>query len=130
MKGKNRQNRNDDKKARKPVVDENALTTEVLASSESNPTNDFMDSPVEEPKKSVTLNDLAEIDPELLTGKPADTAIVPDLLPCPRARTARSRMNPRKRRSLLRSTSTGTKMHLSRASTEKMPVSSLSFWES
>lgn len=79
MKGKNNKNRNDDKKARKPVVNEQALNTEVLASPESNPTNDFMTSPVEEPKKSVTLNDLAEIDPELLTGKPADTAVVPDL---------------------------------------------------
>lgn len=79
MKGKNNKNRNDDKKARKPVVNEQALNTEVLASPESNPTNDFMTSPVEEPKKGVTLNDLAEIDPELLTGKPADTAVVPDL---------------------------------------------------
>ncbi len=79
MKGKNNKNRNDDKKARKPVVNEQALNTEVLASPESNPTNDFMTSPVEEPKKSVTLNDLAEIDPELLTGKPADTAVIPDL---------------------------------------------------
>ena len=95
MKGKNRQNRNDDKKARKPVVDENALTTEVLASSESNPTNDFMDSPVEEPKKSVTLNDLAEIDPELLTGKPADTAIVPDLPSLPESKNSKVKDEPK-----------------------------------
>ena len=66
MKGKNNKNRNDDKKARKPVVNEQALNTEVLASPESNPTNDFMTSPVEEPKKSVTLNDLAEIDPDFV----------------------------------------------------------------
>ena len=35
--------------------------------------------PVKEKKKSVTLSELAEIDPELLTGKPAETVKAPKL---------------------------------------------------
>ena len=67
MKGKNKNN--NDKKARKPVVNEDSLYTEALESSESKPTEDFMEAPIESSKKSVTLNELAEIDPELLTGR-------------------------------------------------------------
>ena len=78
MKGKNK-NKNDNKNARKPVVNEQAISPAVLDSSESNPTDDYMDKPVETSKKSVTLNELADIDPELLTGKPADSITVPHL---------------------------------------------------
>ena len=67
MKGKNKNN--NDKKARKPVVNEDSLYTEALESSENKPTEDFMEAPIESSKKSVTLNELAEIDPELLTGR-------------------------------------------------------------
>ena len=92
MKGKNR-NKNENKSARKPEVNEQALSPEVLDSSENNPTNDFMASPAEEPKKSVTLNELAEIDPELLTGKPAESAIIPDLPSLPEHKKGRTKDN-------------------------------------
>ncbi len=78
MKGKNK-NKNENKGARKPVVNGQAINPAVLESPESNPTDDYMGSPVEEPKKSVTLNELADIDPELLTGKPGDAVKVPHL---------------------------------------------------
>ena len=77
MKGKNKNN--NDKKARKPVVNENSAYSETLESKESTPTDDFMDAPVESSKKSVTLNELADIDPELLTGKSGEIAVIPDL---------------------------------------------------
>ena len=77
MKGKNKNN--NDKKARKPVVNENSVYSETLESKESTPTDDFMDAPVESSKKSVTLNELADIDPELLTGKSGEIAVIPDL---------------------------------------------------
>ncbi|MCR5383250.1 MAG: hypothetical protein K6E72_01230 [Saccharofermentans sp.] len=92
MKGKNRNN-NENKNARKPEVNEQALNPEVLASSENNPTNDFMPSPAVESKKSVTLNELAEIDPELLTGKSAESAIIPDLPSLPEHKKGKSRDN-------------------------------------
>ena len=72
MKGKNKNN--NDKKARKPEVNEASTYSEVLESSENTPADDFMDTPTESSRKSVTLNDLAEIDPELLTGKSTDIA--------------------------------------------------------
>lgn len=78
MKGKNR-NKNENKNARKPVVNGDAINPAVLESAENNPTDDYMGSPVEEPKKSVTLNELADIDPELLTGKPGEAVSVPHL---------------------------------------------------
>ena len=59
MKGKNKNN--NDKKARKPETGEASAYSEVLDSSENKPTDDFMDTPAESSKKSVTLNDLAEI---------------------------------------------------------------------
>ena len=92
MKGKNR-NKNENKNARKPEVNEQALNPEVLASSENNPTNDFRPSPAVESKKSVTLNELAEIDPELLTGKSAESAIIPDLPSLPEHKKGKSRDN-------------------------------------
>ena len=81
MKGKNKNN--NDKKARKPETGEASAYSEVLDSSENKPTDDFMDTPAESSKKSVTLNDLAEIDPELLTGKSTETAAAPKRLSLP-----------------------------------------------
>lgn len=78
MKGKNKKN-NDNKSARKPEVSEQFVNNEVLEASEGTPTEDFMEAPVSEPQKGVTLNDLADIDPELLTGKPTDTVQAPEL---------------------------------------------------
>ncbi len=82
MKGKNRKNKDENKNARTPVVSgqfSDIDNTEVTGAPEGQITSDFMDTPVETPKKGVTLNDLADIDPELLTGKPGDTVAVPDL---------------------------------------------------
>ena len=60
------------------------IYSEVLDSSEkAQPTDDFMDDPAEPPRKGVTLNDLAEIDPELLTGKSTETAAAPKRLSLP-----------------------------------------------
>ena len=78
MKGKNR-NRNENNNARKPEVNGQDIKPEILESSENNPTNDYLPVPAAEAKKGVTLNELAEIDPELLTGKPVESSIVPDL---------------------------------------------------
>lgn len=89
MKGKNNKKNDENKKARKPSVNEQLINTEALESSESNPTDDFMDSPAPAPKKSVTLNDLADIDPELLTGRPGDTAVTPDLPSLPESKGAK-----------------------------------------
>ena len=89
MKGKNKKN-NDNKSARKPVVSEQFDDNEVLESAEGTPTDDFMEEPIPEPQKGVTLNDLADIDPELLTGKPTETAAVPDLPSLPESKNAKS----------------------------------------
>ena len=70
MKGNNK----NDKKARKAKVDANKINSEILESKEAMPAEDFMDAPVETSKKSVTLSDLADIDPELLTGKQSEIA--------------------------------------------------------
>ena len=92
MKGKNKNNNknNDNKKARTPVVSSNALSSEVLESSEGAVTNDFMDTPVSESRKGVTLSDLAEIDPELLTGKPGEAAAIPDLPSLPESKNSKT----------------------------------------
>ena len=87
MKGKNNKN-NDNKQARKPVVSNEISGSEILESSESTPTNDFMETPVSAPQKGVTLNDLAEIDPELLTGKPSESVPVPSLPSLPDSKNA------------------------------------------
>ena len=79
MKGKNNRNKNENKPARTPVVNEQAINNEIMESSEGTPTEDYMEAPVKEKKKSVTLSELAEIDPELLTGKPAETVKAPKL---------------------------------------------------
>lgn len=79
MKANNKNKNNENKSARKPVINENTVSAEILNSSEANPTNDFMDTPVEAPKKGVTLSDLAEIDPELLTGKSDENVAVPNI---------------------------------------------------
>ncbi|MCR4557324.1 MAG: hypothetical protein K5779_05845 [Saccharofermentans sp.] len=86
MKGKNRKDKNENKSARVPVVNEQAINPDI---EESSDINNAVDS-VEEPKKSVTLNDLADIDPELLTGKPGDTAIVPDLPSLPESKNSKA----------------------------------------
>ena len=78
MKGKNKKS-NDNNPARVPEVNGQILNNEVLESSEGTPTNDFMETPVAEKQKGITLNDLAEIDPELLTGKSSDAVKAPDL---------------------------------------------------
>lgn len=83
MKGKNNKNKDDNKQARTPVVSGEFTNTEVTASPEGQPTDDFMETPVEEPKKGVTLSDLADIDPELLTGKTVESSVIPDLPPLP-----------------------------------------------
>ncbi len=92
MKGKNKNNNKntDNKKARTPVVSSNALSSEVLESSEGAVTNDFMDTPVSESRKGVTLSDLAEIDPELLTGKPGEAAAIPDLPSLPESKNSKT----------------------------------------
>ena len=75
MKGK--RNNNNDNKARKPEVNGEIINSEVLESKEGTPTDDFMEGPVEAPRKSVTLSELADIDPELLTGKSQDLPVAP-----------------------------------------------------
>ena len=92
MKGKNKNN--NDKKARKPEVNEASAYSEVLESSENKPTDDFMDTPAESSKKSVTLNDLAEIDPELLTGKSTDIAKAPRRLALPDSKNSKLKKEP------------------------------------
>ena len=89
MKGKNKKN-NDNKAARKPVVSEQFADNEVLESSEGIPTDDFMEEPIPEPQKGVTLSDLADIDPELLTGKPAEDVQAPDLPALPGSKDAKA----------------------------------------
>ena len=75
MKGK--RNKNNDNKARKPELNGEIINSEVLESKEGTPTDDFMEGPVEAPRKSVTLSELADIDPELLTGKSQDLPVAP-----------------------------------------------------
>ena len=90
MKGKNKQNKDDNKKARKPEVDGQIKNIEVTAASEGTPSEDYMDEPVEPAKKSVTLNDLAEIDPELLTGKQGEAAPAPERTVTPKRKGKKS----------------------------------------
>ena len=92
MKGKNKNN--NDKTARKPEVNEASAYSEVLDSSENKPTDDFMDTPTESSKKSVTLSDLAEIDPELLTGKSTETAKAPKRLSLPESKGSKLKEQP------------------------------------
>lgn len=93
MKGKN--NNKNDKKARKPEVNEASTYSEVLESSENKPTDDFMDTPTESSRKNVTLNDLAEIDPELLTGKSTDIAkAAPKRLALPDSKNSKLKEEP------------------------------------
>ena len=94
MKGKNKNN--NDKKARKPEAGEASAYSEVLDSSENKPTDDFMDTPAESSKKSVTLNDLAEIDPELRTGKSTETAAAPKRLSLPASKGGKLKEADRK----------------------------------
>ncbi len=89
MKGKNKKS-NDNNPARVPEVNGQILNNEVLESSEGTPTNDFMETPVAEKQKGVTLNDLAEIDPELLTGKSSDAVKAPDLPSLPEKKGAKA----------------------------------------
>ncbi|MBR6986605.1 MAG: hypothetical protein IKH82_00880 [Clostridiales bacterium] len=89
MKGKNKKS-NDNNPARAPEVNGQILNNEVLESSEGTPTNDFMETPVAEKQKGVTLNDLAEIDPELLTGKSSDAVKAPDLPSLPEKKGAKA----------------------------------------
>lgn len=88
MKGKSKKN-NDKKQARTPVVSGELVNNEVLESSEGTPTNDFMETPVSEKQKGVTLKDLAEIDPELLTGKSGENVPVPELPSLPESKNSK-----------------------------------------
>ncbi len=88
MKGK--RNKNNDNKARKPELNGELINSEVLESGEGTPTEDFMEGPVEAPKKSVTLNDLAEIDPELLTGKSQELSAAPVIPALPETKDSRA----------------------------------------
>lgn len=88
MKGK--RNKNNDNKARKPELNGELINSEVLESGEGTPTEDFMEGPVEAPKKSVTLNDLAEIDPELLTGKSQELSAAPVIPALPETKDSRT----------------------------------------
>ncbi|MBR3247340.1 MAG: hypothetical protein IKG03_02970 [Clostridiales bacterium] len=90
MKGRNK-NKNENKSARKPVVNGQAIDPAVLDSSEGNPTDDYMESPVKETKKSVTLNELADIDPELLTGKSGESVKVPHLPSLPESKNSKAK---------------------------------------
>ena len=92
MKGKNKNN--NDKTARKPETGEASAYSEVLDSSENKPTDDFMDTPTESSKKSVTLSDLAEIDPELLTGKSTEIAKAPKRLSLPESKGSKLKEQP------------------------------------
>ena len=91
MKGKNKNNNkaNDNRKARTPAVTGQNTGSEVLEASEGAVTNDFMQDPVPAPQKGVTLSDLAEIDPELLTGKPSEATVIPDLPALPDSRNSK-----------------------------------------
>ena len=91
MKGKNKNNNkaNDNRKARTPVMTGQNTGSEVLEASEGAVTNDFMQDPVPAPQKGVTLSDLAEIDPELLTGKPSEATVIPDLPALPDSRNSK-----------------------------------------
>lgn len=91
MKGKNKNNNkaNDNRKARTPAVTGQNTGSEVLEASEGAVTNDFMQDPVPAPQKGVTLSDLAEIDPELLTGKPSEATAIPDLPALPDSRNSK-----------------------------------------
>ena len=86
---KNRKN-DDNKKARKPEVNGDIISSESMEASEGAPTDDYMDSPAPAPKKTVTLNDLADIDPELLTGRPGEAAVTPDLHALPESLDAKA----------------------------------------
>lgn len=88
MKGKNKKN-NDNKQARTPVVSGDLVNNEVMESAEGTPTNDFMEAPVSEKQKGVTLKDLAEIDPELLTGKSGENVPVPELPSLPESKNSK-----------------------------------------
>ena len=88
MKRKSKKN-NDKKQARTPVVSGELVNNEVLESSEGTPTNDFMETPVSEKQKGVTLKDLAEIDPELLTGKSGENVPVPELPSLPESKNSK-----------------------------------------
>ena len=88
MKGKNKKN-NDNKQARTPVVSGDLVNNEVMESAEGTPTNDFMEAPVSEKQKGVTLKDLAEIDPELLTGKSGENVPVPELPSLPASKNSK-----------------------------------------
>ena len=91
MKGKNKNNNkaNDNRKARTPVMTGQNTGSEVLEASEGAVTNDFMQDPVPAPQKGVTLSDLTEIDPELLTGKPSEATAIPDLPALPDSRNSK-----------------------------------------
>ena len=91
MKGKNKNNNkaNDNRKARTPVMTGQNTGSEVLEASDGAVTNDFMQDPVPAPQKGVTLSDLAEIDPELLTGKPSEATVIPDLPALPDSRNSK-----------------------------------------
>ena len=91
MKGKNKNNNkaNDNRKARTPAVTGQNTGSEVLEASEGAVTNDFMQDPVPAPQKGVTLSDLAEIDPELLTGKSSEATAIPDLPALPDSRNSK-----------------------------------------
>ena len=87
---KGNRNKNNDNKARKPELNGELINSEVLESGEGTPTEDFMEGPVEAPKKSVTLNDLAEIDPELLTGKSQELSAAPVIPALPETKDSRA----------------------------------------
>ena len=53
-----------------------------------------MDTPTESSKKSVTLSDLAEIDPELLTGKSTEIAKAPKRLSLPESKGSKLKEQP------------------------------------
>ena len=89
MKGKNK-NGNENKQARKPEVNNELIKCEVLDSAESAPDDNFLDTQGSAPQKGVTLNELAEIDPELLTGKSGDSVPVPELPSLPERKNARN----------------------------------------
>jgi len=90
MKGKNKKS-NENRPARKPVVSGQLSDNKVLESSEDRPTDDFMDAPVSEPVKGVTLKDLADIDPELLTGKSGEHTPVPELPALPDSKNSKKK---------------------------------------
>jgi len=92
MKGKSKKNSNDN--IRTPEVNGDSTYSEVLESNEGNPTNDFMDAPVETEKKSVTLSDLADIDPELLTGKSDEKTAANDLIALPESKDSKTNAAP------------------------------------